>query len=697
MGDAGAPLLSVERLTVTYATESGPLRALNDVSFTIARGQAMGLAGESGSGKSTAALAILDLLGPEAAVRGAALRFAGRDLLTLGREARRAIRGAAISVVFQDPFTSLNPSIPVGRQVAEPLVFHKGRSEREAGKRAVELLAQVGIPRPAVIAGSYPHQLSGGMQQRVLIATALACEPELLILDEPTTALDVTIEAQILDLLEKLRAEQDLSILFISHNLGVIGRLCDAVSILYAGQVLEGGPTPEVFRRPAHPYTKGLMASLPRIALGAPERLTPIPGRFPDLTDLPGGCVFHPRCPFAEETCRREPQALVALGDGREARCWKVREVAPLAFGAAPPAAAGRTPRSAAAGEVLVAARDLRKDYRVGGAFAGWRWERRGGRGLPRLVRAPRTFAALDGVSLAIAPGEVLGLVGESGCGKTTLGRTLLRLIEPTSGEVTLAGREITRAPERDLREIRKVAQIVFQNPDSSLNPRKTVAEIVGRPLELFGLAGGKALRFRVGELLEMVRLAPVYAGRYPHQMSGGEKQRVGIARALATGPRFIVCDEAVSALDVSVQAAVLNLLDDLRRDLDLAYLFITHDLSVVAHLARRIIVMYRGGVCEEGRVAEVLAPPYHPYTEALLSAVPRIGGQGARIRLRGDAAESALRIPGCRFHLRCPRFIGPICERETPPLREPVAGHRIACHHPIEVLAAVPPVVGRP
>jgi peptide/nickel transport system ATP-binding protein len=696
INDTYAPLLSVEHLSVAYTTERGLLYALNDVSLAVGRGRALGLAGESGSGKSTAALAVLDLLGTEASVEGAAIRFSGRDLLRLPQEQRRQIRGASISIVFQDPFSSLNPSIPVGRQVAEPLVFHKGVLERAAIEQAVELLAQVGIPRPEVIAKSYPHQLSGGMQQRALIATALACEPELLILDEPTTALDVTIEAQILDLLEKLRSERQLAILFISHNLGVVGRLCDEVCILYAGKVLERGPTREVFTRPLHPYTKGLMASLPRLDLRARRKLTPIPGKFPDLVNPPPGCIFHPRCPFVEDQCRRDDQAMLAQGDAREARCWKAQQIAGCAFetGSSPAFDPIEPPHSP--GETLVWGRDLRKEYRTGGFFDALRWKRRpGGRGLPRIVYEPQQFAALDGVSLRIGPGEVVGLVGESGCGKTTLGRTLLRLLDPTSGEVVLGGREITRMPQAELREMRKLAQIVFQNPDSSLNPRKTVEEIVGRPIKLFGLAAGTAVKSRVAELLEMVQLSPAYAERYPHQMSGGEKQRVGIARALATSPRFIVCDEAVSALDVSVQAAVLNLLDELRRELDLAYLFITHDLSVVAHLASRIVVMYRGGICEEGMVTEVLSPPYHPYTEALLSAVPKVGGSGPRIRLRGDAATSFWEVSGCRFHPRCHRFIGDICVQKAPPVQEPSPGHRLACHHPLAVLSTIPPVVG--
>ncbi len=696
---AEAPLLEVEDLCVSYATSSGVLRALHGVSFRLMRGEALGLAGESGSGKSTVALALLGLLGSEASLSARRMHFGGWDLLSLSPEEKRKLRGRAMAIVFQDPFTALNPALPVGRQVAEPLVFHRGLAESEALGAAITLLHQAGIPRPEVVARSYPHQLSGGMQQRALIAMALAAEPELLILDEPTTALDVTIEAQILDLLESLRRSRRLSILFISHNLGVIHRLCESVCVLYAGEVCETGPTKTVFRDPAHPYTRGLLASLPRLCVGDRKRLSPIPGTLPDLQNPPPGCLFQPRCPFGDERCGRQAPLFTSPGPKRSVRCWKAEEIGGIpwqeAVGDNQQFPAAEKQLSEKGPSPLVAVHDLRKRYRLGGFRDALGWEKPADRWLPRPLWAPKYLHALDGVSLAIPPGEVLGLVGESGCGKTTLGRTILRLIDPDSGEIVICGHRISRAPEGELRPVRRLAQIVFQNPDSSLNPRKTVGEIIGRPLERFRLATGAQARKQVGELLEMVRLAPSYASRYPHQLSGGEKQRVGIARALATSPRFLVCDEAVSALDVSVQAAVLNLLEDLRRRLDLAFLFITHDLSVVAHLAHRVLVMYRGGICEEGTTAQVLRPPFHPYTEALLSAVPRIDGGRSRIRLReeGSAAEFAGR--GCRFQNRCPRILGEICRMATPPLLEPAPGHRILCHHRLETLLAVPSPIG--
>jgi peptide/nickel transport system ATP-binding protein len=677
----GGALLELEGLSLGYRTARGTVRALDDVSLAVPRGGAVGLVGESGSGKSSLVLAVLGLLGGAAEVTARRAAFDGEDL----RASAASLRGRRIGTVFQDPAAALNPALTVGLQVAEPLMEHRGMPRAAALGRAAALLGEVGIPDPAAVARAYPHQLSGGMKQRAAIATALACEPELLLLDEPTTALDVTVEAQILDLLDGLRRTRGVSLLLVSHNLGIVDRLCDDLTVLYAGRVVESGPAAAVLDAPRHPYTRGLLAALPRADRGRLARLAPIPGGLPDLTRPGAGCNFKPRCPFAVPRCG-EPQVLHE--DGAHAvRCHRERAIAGVPWPVEAHAGAARLPASVA-GVPLLAAEGLAKSFRLGGALP--RLAVRGG--LPRLLPPP-TVAAVDGVSFYVGCGEVLGLVGESGSGKSTLGRLALRLLAADAGRLAFDGAAVPAAPEA---EFRRRAQIVFQNPDSSLNPRQTVAQAVGRPLARFGLAHGAAAEAEVDRLLELVRLPPAYRDRYPHQMSGGEKQRVGIARALASRPDFLVCDEAVSALDVSVQAAVLNLFAELRDTLGVAMLFISHDIGVIAHVADRVAVMYRGALVEEGPVAAVLRPPYHPYTEALLSAVPLVGSRGraaSRVRLAGDASAPPAG-GGCRFAHRCPRRIGPVCDTVPPPVIEPVPGHRIACHLPRPVLEAVPPAL---
>jgi peptide/nickel transport system ATP-binding protein len=603
-------MLSIDDLTVRYRTPGGEIEALTAVSLSAAKGATLALVGESGSGKSTVALAAIGLLPAEATVTSGRILLDGDDILAMPPAARRALRGTRVSLVFQDPFSVLNPSLRIGEQVGEGLVHHRGFTVTQAHARAVELLDEVGIVNPAAVARAYPHELSGGMRQRALIAGALASEPELLILDEPTTALDVTIEAQILTLLETIRHKRGLTMLFISHNLGVVRRIADEVAVLYAGQVVEQGRTADVLRAPMHPYAKGLLAAIPR--LGQKQRtLAAIPGRLPDLRSPPSGCRFAARCPFATPQSA-SPQKLIDVGE-RRVRCANVMAVRDAAW----PADAPPTPQAAAAasGEAIVDVDRLSKSFGQASGLAG--------RLFPRLRRSETQ--AVDDVSLSIAAGEVMGLVGESGSGKTTLGRTILRLIEPSSGSIRIAGETITDKPQRALESMRRAAQIVFQNPDSSLNPRKTVRELLGRPIARFGLAARGEIPARVDALLDLVRLPAHYADRYAHQMSGGEKQRVGIARALATNPRFIVCDEPVSALDVSVQAAIINLLADLRDRLGVAYLFISHDISVVAHLADRVAVMHRGRIVEVGAADAIMTAPTHPYTRSLLAAVPRL------------------------------------------------------------------------
>ncbi|RYE29191.1 MAG: dipeptide ABC transporter ATP-binding protein [Hyphomicrobiales bacterium] len=613
--------LSVEGLSVSFEGDGGRVRVLHDVSMKVERGRVLGVVGESGSGKSTAALAVLGLLDKGAAIDAGKVLVGGRDLYAATAEERRQLRGGKVSLVFQDPFTTLNPAIRVGKQIAEPLMMHRGMDEAQAEAETLRLLAEVGIADPARMAASYPHQLSGGMKQRALIASALGCDPDLLILDEPTTALDVTIEAQILDLLEDLRRTRQLSILFISHNLGVVSRICDDICVLYAGRVVEQGPTEIVLSQPRHPYTKGLLASLPSLSVER-QRLQPIPGRLPDTRAQVTGCIFAPRCHFAQPRCSGEIQELHTVENGTRNRCWRSAELADTPWRAEAGKQVARRAPPASDAPIIVDAIDVEREFRSGGVFDaltlrwnGWQ---------PEIAYRPRIVNAVDHVSLTIREGEIVGLVGESGSGKTTLGRCMIDLISPTGGEVRIEGQTLLSASRSRKRTLLRNAQIIFQNPDSSLNPRKSVREIVGRPLAQIGLSGAERDR-RVDELLDLVRLGSRYSERYPHQMSGGEKQRVGIARALATKPKFIVCDEAVSALDVSVQASILNLLADLRDEFGLAYLFITHDLSVVSYIADRICVMKNGKLVEQGRTEDILEAPQHPYTAALLAAVPRV------------------------------------------------------------------------
>jgi peptide/nickel transport system ATP-binding protein len=684
------PLLSVSNLTVAYRTRAGQVRALDGVSFDVVAGEALALVGESGSGKSSAALAIMGLLGPEARIYGG-VSFNGRDLTHLPSDELRKIRGRDISIVFQDPFTTLNPSLPVGRQVAEPLIEHLGLRREEAMRRATSALAEVGLPQPESLLSAYPHQLSGGMQQRVLIATALVCDPALIVLDEPTTALDVTVEAHILDLLDQIRRVRKIGMLFITHNLGVVNRIADRVCVIYAGRVLEVGNKNEVLSAPAHPYTKGLLASLPRLNVRErKKRLAPIGGRFPDLTALPVGCIFQPRCPFAEDKCA-EPQALVAISSAQLARCWKADVSANAPWPSVTTSAEVAGGSGEREGGEFFAVHDVAKTYVLTSSRSGFEWKKRFGIPWPRFKRV--TIPAVDGVSYTLNSGEVLGLVGESGSGKSTLGRLSIKLIEPTEGQILFNGDDITKLRGSRLTAFRRAAQIAFQNPDSSLNPRRTVGEAVARAVKLHNEIPASRRRAHVEALMERVGLPRNYYDRYPHQLSGGEKQRIGIARALATNPVLVVCDEPVSALDVSVQATVLNVLSDLRDQLGLSYLFISHDISVVAHMADRIAVMFAGKIVESGSATDVLEPPYHPYTEALLAAIPLPDpGLAGRSRplIKTDVAAARART-GCPFHLRCPRKLGVICETIPPPLVKAAPGHNIVCHIPLSQPVQVP------
>ncbi|MFN2630007.1 MAG: ABC transporter ATP-binding protein [Gaiellaceae bacterium] len=658
-----APALELRNLDVVYRVRGRDRRVLHDISLTIERGRSYGLVGESGCGKSTAALAIVRYLPRNGRVSSGSILIGARDVIDLhGRELRR-LRAEDIGMVYQNPAASLNPGIRVGRQVAEVFVV-RGVDRKEAWQRAQDALRTVQIADPRSVLERYPHQLSGGMQQRVVIAMALAKDPALLILDEPTTGLDATVEAEVLDLIERLQAEFQTAVLFISHNLGVIAKMCERVGVLYAGRLVEEGPVETVLHDPRHPYTVGLLRCIPRRGVRKDRgRLDTIKGFLPNLGEQPPGCVFADRCTLAEDVCWAEEPPLYQLGGGHTSRCFFHERAPNLPRAEAATLALPAIDRSAAP---LVRFEELGKDFRQHG----------------HLVHA------LAGVSAEIWPGETLGLVGESGSGKTTLGRTLLGIVEPTVGLVELEGRVLApRLAKRSHGEIRSL-QIVFQNPDSALNRRHSVRRILRRALKKLAGATGPAAESRLLELMESVRLAERYVSARPSQLSGGLKQRVAIARAFAGEPKLVVCDEPTSALDVSVQAAILNLLVELQVSARVAYLFISHDLGVVRYLSDRIAVMYLGRLMELGPAEVVFGGPHHPYTEALLSAVPSIDGDDrVRIRLEGEIPSASEPPSGCVFHTRCHRKVGEICEQQEPPLVEVEAGHLMSCHIPIEEL----------
>jgi peptide/nickel transport system ATP-binding protein len=680
-GTAPASLLSVEGLSVQFATTGGWVTVVDDVGFHIEPGETVGLVGESGSGKTVTSLAILGLLPRRTSrVEKGTIRLDGRDLRSLTPLEMRRLRGQEISMIFQEPMTSLNPAFTVGNQIAEAVRIHLGVSRRAAMARAVELLELVGIPDASRRIKDYPHAFSGGMRQRAMIAMAVACNPRLLVADEPTTALDVTVQAQVLELLRGLQAELGMGILFVTHDLGVVANVCNRVVVLYAGQVVEQAPADRFFARPRHPYAEGLLTALPQASQpGSP--LATIEGEVPRPESLPRGCRFHPRCRYVQPACHDQPVSLVPVSsvEGAQVRCLRHEEL-DLSRSAPPrdPTVASdvlvsgpttRTEESGPETAKVVELFGLSKSFPVHSSV------------LRRVVGRVR---AVDGVDLTIAVGETVGLVGESGSGKSTLARLLLRLIEPTAGHVHLGGRDLTTMAAGPLRRARRDMQMVFQDPYSSLNPKITVGEIVGEPLEVHDGLRREARQERVAELLVQVGLASDMGRRYPHEFSGGQRQRIAIARALALNPRLVVCDEPISSLDVSTQSQVINLLSDLRRRLGLSFLFIAHDLSVVRHISDRIAVMYLGQIVELGVAEEVYLRPAHPYTEALLSAIPMPDPTGTshrhRIVLRGDVPSPLHPPEGCRFHTRCPHAMD-LCVRVEPPPFTTPAGTIVRCH----------------
>jgi peptide/nickel transport system ATP-binding protein len=698
-------LLSVSGLHTRFDTERGTVRAVEDLEFTVPQGETVGLVGESGSGKSVTALSAMNLVDNPGYVAGGTVEFHDPDLAERFAEeypkkaeafvdrnrgvvdlaaapepAMRTVRGGEMSMIFQDPMTSLNPAVTVGEQVAESLRLHRYGNRKkdswwnavrevlpqlggaEANDRVLEdtvdILEEVGIPEPTARLEEYPHEFSGGMRQRVLIAIALACRPQLLIADEPTTALDVTIQAQILDLVNDLQDERGMSVLFITHDLGVVAETCDRVAVMYAGEIVEEGPVDEIFANPSHPYTYALLESIPR---EDKERLTPIGGNVPDLIDMPEGCNFADRCPWAHEECvGGEIPSLQHGGSNVDHRSKCVLEDFDTDEYAADRESI-RTESTHGIGEPILEVGGLKKHFeRAEDLLDKW------------LSSESGSVKAVDGVSFDVRAGETLGLVGESGCGKSTTGETILRLLEPTDGSVLFAGEDLAELDKEELRAKRREMQIIFQDPLSSLDPRMTVGQIIREPLTIHdlpeddpreGTSRREQRRDRVLELVEEVGLSPEQIDRYPHELSGGQRQRVGIARALAVDPDFIVCDEPVSALDVSVQAQILNLLEDLQEEFGLTFLFIAHDLSVVRHVSDRVAVMYLGEVVEVADTDELFADPKHPYTRALLSSIPvpdPTADTDDRVILEGDVPSPIDPPSGCRFRTRCPQVIPP-------------------------------------
>lgn len=675
-------MLSVTDLTIAYDHNGRSLTAVRDFSLQIAPGQTYGLVGESGSGKTTVAMAILHYLGNNGHVLSGRIELAGRDLLGLSREEMRQVWGREVNLVPQDPLSSLNPSIRIGEQIAESLRNNLELAAKEADERAVSLLGMVKVPDPPRVARSYPHQISGGMQQRVLIALALATEPKLLVLDEPTTSLDVTTEAAILDLLRELRRNRQTAILYITHNLGVVAQLCDRVAVLYAGEKVEDASTEELFRKPIHPYTKGLLKSVPRLGqFKTNSILQSIPGRISSLIEKPPGCVFSPRCHLSIERCTVERPKMELVMASQRVRCHRWPEII---SGEIEPDLEQETTGTFAEhspNKIVLNLDDVRVEYPIY-------------RSLTDVVgRKPgRTVKAVDGVDLRLPQGQTLGLVGESGSGKTTLARAVVGLVERSAGEIELIGIPLpAKLSQRD-RDTLRLLQFVFQNPEEALNPYMTIGETLRRPyITLMGISTAEA-DARVSDLLEMVRLPRDYARRLPGQLSGGEKQRVAIARAFATNPQLLLADEPVSSLDVSVQASILNLMNELQANNDSTMLFISHDLAIVGFLADRIAVMYAGQLVEIGATPDLFQPPYHPYTEALLSAVPSVDltGTNRHIRLQGDITSQIDLPGGCRFHPRCPRLMGEICQTDTPPWRETEQNKQIRCHIQLSDLSAI-------
>ena len=685
--DHDGPILEIDKLSISFFTRLREIPAVMDFSVTVQPGEAVGLVGESGCGKSTVALGVMQDLGVNGRIVGGSIRFKGRDLGAMSPEELRDIRGNEIAMIYQEPMASLNPAMRIGKQLMEVPMIHEGISEAEAEARALQVIRDVKLPDPARIMRAYPHQLSGGQQQRIVIAMALMSKPALLILDEPTTALDVTVEAAIVALIKDLGKKYGTSMLFISHNLGLVLETCDRICVMYSGEAVERGSITDVFDKMRHPYTQALFRSIP--LPGADKNASPliaIPGNFPLPHERPDGCNFGPRCDYFE--AGRCDQGYIRMAPVDEAathetRCLRFAEI----DWTAPPVKA-EVKQKGAIGDVVLRMENLKKYYEVAAStlFGG---------GEMKVVKANETL------TFEARESETLAIVGESGCGKSTFAKVLMGLETATDGQILLDNRSIGDVPiaRRDTKTVADV-QMVFQNPFDTLNPSMTVGRQIIRALEIFGVGTSEEeRRDRMLQLLDLVKLPRAFADRMPRQLSGGQKQRVGIARAFAGDARIVVADEPVSALDVSVQAAVTDLLMEIQRQHKTTLLFISHDLSIVRYLSDRVMVMYLGHVVELGSTDQVFSPPYHPYTEALLSAVPIADTRVKKkhIVLEGDIPSAMNPPPGCPFQTRCgwkSRVPGGLCEREVPPVRHLAEGHQIKCHLPDAELARMDPVI---
>jgi peptide/nickel transport system ATP-binding protein len=684
--DPSQPILEISNLSISFFTRLRDIPAVMDFSCTVMAGEAMGLVGESGCGKSTVALAVMRDLGKNGKITSGSIKFKGRELTTMTEQELRQLRGTEIAMIYQEPMASLNPAMTVGAQLAEVPMIHEAMSKSDAWALARQIVADVRLPDPDRIVHAYPHQLSGGQQQRIVIAMALMSKPALLILDEPTTALDVTVEAGIVDLVKDLGQKYGTSMLFISHNLGLILDVCNRLCVMYSGEAVETGNVAEVFDTMRHPYTQALFRAIPLPTADKNARpLVAIPGNFPLPHERPQGCNFGPRCDYFEDgRCDAGPVPMGDTGGDRHAsRCVKFAEIdwnAPLAR--------QKPTEKTPVGEVVLKMEDLRKYYEVGGGslFGG---------GAQKVVKANETL------SFDAREGETLAIVGESGCGKSTFAKVLMGLETATSGKIFLYNQDIQDTPiEKRAVDTVSSVQMVFQNPFDTLNPSMTVGRQIIRALEIFGEGvSDQDRRNRMYELLDLVKLPREFADRMPRQLSGGQKQRVGIARAFAGGAKIVVADEPVSALDVSVQAAVTDLLMEIQRKNRTTLLFISHDLSIVRYLADRVMVMYLGHVVELGTTDQVFSPPYHPYTEALLSAVPIADTRVVkkRIVLEGDIPSAMNPPSGCPFQTRCrwkSQVPDGLCDRDVPPVKHLSTGHQIKCHLSDDILTGMEPVI---